>query len=257
VSKAASAQLAAMIESRIEIKTQDGAADGYLYQPETAGAWPGVIYYTDIWGARPVFQDMAKHLASHGYVVLMPNVYYRTRHIPVFKDELPSFHDANGRAQLMALKETLTPQRVERDAISYVEFLAMQKTIGGMKMGTAGYCMSGSFALRMAAARPDRIAAAASFHGGGLATDAPDSPHKLLSKIKARLYFGHASDDTSCPAAMIKTLEAACARAGSRFESELYSGRHGFAVKTHEAYDAPSAEKHWRKLLALFKETLH
>ncbi len=246
-----------MIESRIEIKTPDGTADGYLYQPDAARAWPGVIYYTDIWGVRPAFQEMAKQLASHGYVVLLPNFYYRTRHMPVFKDELPSFHDANGRTQLMALKDTLTPERVERDAIAYVEFLAMQKTVGGMKMGTAGYCMSGSFALRTAAARPDRIAAAASIHCGGLATDAPDSPHKLLPKMKARLYFAHASEDGSCPPAMIKTLEAACARAGLRFESELYPGRHGFAVKGHEVYDAACCEKHWRKLLALFKETLH
>ena len=246
-----------MREIRVDIKTHDGVADGYLYQPNAAGTWPGVIMYTDIWGVSPAFQKMAKRLAAEGYVVLLPNIYYRTRHMPVFKDELPSFGDANGRAQLMALKETLTPDKIERDAISYVEFLAMQEIVGGMKMGVVGYCMSGAFALRAAAARADRIAVAASIHAGGLATDAPDSPHLLLPKMKARLYFAHASEDGSCPPEMIRKLESACAKLGPRYESEQYAGKHGFAVESHAAYDAPSAEKHWRKLLALFKETLH
>lgn len=246
-----------MREIKVDIKTHDGVADGYLYQPDAAGTWPGVIMYTDIWGVSPTFQKMAKRLAAEGYVVLLPNIYYRTRHMPVFKDEVPSFADAQGRAQLMALKETLTPDKIERDAISYVEFLAMQEIVGGMKMGVVGYCMTGSFAMRTAAARADRIAVAASIHSGGLATDTPDSPHLLLPKMKARLYFAHASADASCPPEMIRKLEAACAKLGLRYESEHFAGKHGFAVESHAAYDAPSAEKHWRKLLALFKETLH
>jgi carboxymethylenebutenolidase len=246
-----------MRETKVDIKTHDGEADGYLYQPDATGTWPGVIMYTDIWGVSPAFQKMAKRLAAEGYVVLLPNIYYRTRHMPVFKDELPSFSDTNGRAQLMALKETLTPEKIERDAISYVEFLAMQESVGGMKMGAVGYCMSGALALRTAAARPDRIAVAASIHGGDLATETPGSPHLLLSKVKARLYFAHASEDASCPPEMIRKLAAACGKLGLRYESELYPGKHGFAVEGHVAYDAPSAEKHWRKLLALLKETLH
>ncbi len=246
-----------MHEHKVDIKTHDGVADGYLYQPDSKDTWPGVVMYTDIWGVRPVFQQMAKRLAAEGYVVLLPNIYYRTRHMPVFKDELPSFADANGRAQLMALKDTLTADKVERDAISYVEFLAMQEIVGGMKMGAVGYCMTGSFVMRTAAARPDRVAVAASIHGGGLATEAPDSPHLLLPKMKARLYFAHASEDGSCPPEMIRKLEAACAKSGLRYESEHYAGKHGFAVENHAAYDAPSADRHWHKLLALFKETLH
>lgn len=245
-----------MLETKVDIKTHDGVADGYLYQPDAAGTWPAVIMYTDIWGVRPTFQDMAKRLAVDGYVVLLPNIYYRTRHMPVLKEK-PSFAEPNGRAQLMALKETLTPDRVERDAIAYVDFLGVQQSVGGTKMGTAGYCMAGALALRTAAARPDRIAAMASIHSGHLATDTPDSPHLLLPKVKARLYFAHASDDSSCPPEMIRKLVAACDKASLNYESELYRGRHGFAVEDHEVYDPPSAAKHWQKLLALFKEMLH
>jgi len=246
-----------MLETRIDIKTHDGVADGYLYQPDSKNTWPAVIMYTDIRGVRPIFQAMAKRLASEGYVVLLPNPYYRTRHMPVFKDELPSMNDSSGRAQLMALRDTLTPERIETDAISYVEFLGMQPAVGGTEMGVVGYSMAGPIALRTAAVRPDRIAAMASFHGVRLATDAPDSPHLLLPKVKARLYFGHASEDPSCPPAMIRKLVAACDMSRLHYQSELYPGKHGFAVEDHEAYDAPSAEKHWRKMLAFFKETLH
>ncbi|MGQ0741303.1 MAG: dienelactone hydrolase family protein [Alphaproteobacteria bacterium] len=246
-----------MLESRVDIKTHDGTADAFLYQPEAGGTWPAVIMYTDIKGVRPAFQEMAKRLSAEGYVVLLPNVYYRTRHIPVFKDEPPSFNDPNGRTQLLALKDTLTPERVERDAIAYVEFLGMHASVGGTEMGTVGYCMAGAIALRTAGARPDRIAAMASFHGGHLATDEANSPHILLPKVKARLYFGHASDDASCPPEMIRKLASACDKAHLRYESELYPGRHGFAVGDNSAFEAASADKHWQKMLALFKETLH
>jgi carboxymethylenebutenolidase len=245
-----------MLESKVDIKTHDGVADGYLYRPNASETWPAVIMYPDIWGVQASFQDMAKRLAADGYVVLLPNFYYRTRHMPVFQEK-PSFSDPNGRAQLIALKDTLTPERIERDAIAYVDFLGMQNAVGGTEMGTVGYCMAGAFALRTAAARPDRIAAMASIHGGHLATDAPDSPHLLLPKVKARLYFGHASEDASCPPEMIRKLVAACDKAHVRYQSELYPGKHGFAVEDHAVYDAPSAEKHWHKLLAFFKETLH
>lgn len=246
-----------MIESKVDVKTQDGVADGYLYHPDSSGTWPAVIMYTDIKGVRSAFQDMAKRLAAEGYVVFLPNVYYRTRHMPVFKDELPSFNEANGRTQLLALRDTLTPDRVERDAISHIEFLGMHKNVGGTAMGTVGYCMAGAIALRTAAARPDRIASMASFHGGHLATDTADSPHLLLPKVKARLYFAHASEDASCPPAMIDKLEAACSKTGLRYESDVYGGRHGFAVKDHAAFDEASCDRHWRKMLVLFKETLH
>ena len=242
-----------MIESKIEFKTSDGTADGYLYQPEASGTWPAAIMYIDIFGVRPAFQDMAKQLAGEGYVVLLPNLYYRKSPLPVFKAK-PNFD--KDRALLLGLKESLTPDVVRRDSTAYVDFLARQKTVKAGAMGVVGYCMSGAIAMRTACARPDRILACASFHAGGLATDAPDSPHKLLPKAKARFYFGHASEDASCPPEMIEKLEAACEVAHLQYESEVYPGRHGFAVKDHDVFDAECCEKHWRKLTALFDETL-
>ena len=239
-----------MIENKVEIKTPDGAADGFFYQPEFSGTWPGVVMHIDIFGVRPTFQDMAKKLAAEGYAVLLPNLFYRKGPAALKKLKFEKGSD------MMDLIHSFTPDIVRKDATAYVDFLGRQKAVKSGAMGTVGYCFSGALAMRMACARPDRIGACASFHGGWLATESPDSPHKLLPKAKARFYFSHASDDSSCPPDMIDRLEAALDAAHLQYESEVYPAKHGFAVKDHDNYDAEACEKHWRKMFALFAETL-
>ncbi len=155
------------------------------------------------------------------------------------------------------LREPLTPEAMERDVAGYVSFLTTQPSVSQGAMGVVGYCFTGSMAMRAAAARPDRIAAAASFHGGGLYTEAPTSPHLLLPRIRARLYFGHAVEDRGMPPEAIEKLDQALAAWGGRYESELYEGaRHGWTVPDSPVYNPPQAERAFEKLAELFHETL-
>lgn len=240
----------------VDIKTGDGTMDASLFLPEGQGPWPAVILLTDAFGIRPVFEAMARRLASAGYVVLLPNVYYREGRAPLPNLD-GSFADEAFRSRIMGLIGTLTPERVRTDAAAELEFLAAQPRVKGPRVGVVGYCMSGSMAVRMAADFPERIAAAASFHGGRLATDAPDSPHLLVGKVKGELYFGHADQDGSMPAEAIARLEAALKEAGVKARSELHTGaRHGFAVEGMAAYDQAASERHWSTLLELFGRTL-
>jgi len=187
-----------MIEEGIEIRTADGTSDGLLYRPEGERKWPGVILLTDIGGIRAATRDMARRLAAEGYAVLMPNVFYRTGRPPVF-----DFPRKPGEERTMKrvaeLSGPLTPEAMERDASDYVGFLAAQGYVGEGAMGVVGHCFTGGMAMRVAATRPDRIAAAASFHGVRLFTDDPTSPHLVLPRVKARLYFAHAIKDNSMP----------------------------------------------------------
>ena len=243
------------MEAPVDVRTPDGVADATLYTPEGAGPWPGAIMLVDIMGVRPANQGMARRLADAGFAVLLPNIYYRTSRMPVFKT--PPTFDEKGRAHLMEMKATLTPGRMAMDGAAYADFLAAYPGVNARaKLGVAGYCMTGSMAVRTAAARPDRIGAAASFHGGHLCTDAPDSPHLLLPQIKAALYFGHATDDGSMPADAIARFEAALTAWGGRFESETYPAKHGWTVPGGPVYDEGDAERAWGNLVALFKEEL-
>jgi carboxymethylenebutenolidase len=186
------------METNVEIKTADGTADGILFQPDSKGAFPGVIHLTDVGGIRQSHRDMAQRLTSQGYAVLMPNVFYRTGKPPVF-DSPFKMGEEKSMKRLAELTGPLTPEAVARDASPYVDFLSNHESVSRGTVGVVGYCFTGAMALRIAAAHPDRIAAAASFHGGSLCTDAPTSPHLLLPQVKARLYFGHAFEDRSMP----------------------------------------------------------
>jgi carboxymethylenebutenolidase len=244
-------------EQSCEIPATDGAAAGFLYSPAAAGRWPGVISLTDIFGIRPAASDMAKRLAASGYCVLQPNIFYRTGKPPLF-DFPADLKDERTMKRFRELSGPLTPQATERDASAYVDFLARQTVVRAGGMGVVGYCFSGSMALRTAAARPDRIAAAASFHGGGLATDAPTSPHTVLPRVKARLYFAHADADRSMPPEAIKKFEAALRSWGGTFASETYTGAsHGWTVPDSHAYDQPQAERAFEKLAELFSAAVH
>lgn len=243
-----------MIDKTIDIKTPDGTADCELFYPSENGAWPAAILYTDIGGLRPVFRDMAKRLAADGYVVLVPNPFYRAGRTPVYQNF--KFGDEKTTQRMGELRPFVTAAGTARDATAYVHYLRSLPQVKG-KMGTVGYCMGGGLAMGTAAAEPAEVAAAASFHGSRLASDEPDSPHKLAPKIKARMFFGYAVEDRTMPPEAVEKLEKALDAAGVRFESETFEGaRHGWCVKDHNVYNEPQAERAWSRLLKLFKETL-
>ena len=245
-----------MIEQVIEIPTPDGISDSVHYSPEDWRRLPAVIFLTDIGGIRSSQRQMARRLASEGYTVLMPNVFYRTGRPPMFDFPL-KIGDERTTKRLADLTGPLTPEAAERDASAYVDFLAAHQSVSEGPIGVVGYCFSGALAMRIAAARPDRIAAAASFHGGRLFTDDPTSPHLLLPRIKARLYFGHAIQDRSMPREAIEKLDHALQGWGGQYESEMYEGAyHSWTVPDSPVYNEPQAERAFAKLTGLFAKTL-
>ncbi|HEY6452579.1 MAG TPA: dienelactone hydrolase family protein [Steroidobacteraceae bacterium] len=254
-----------VLEKNVEIITRDGSCDAVFIHPAT-GAYPGVLIWTDIFGLRPAFRAMGRRLATAGYAVLVPNPFYRTARAPIFDNASSfNFQSESDRAKLPPLTGPLAvPGATESDAQAYIGFLDRQPQVNTKKkMGTQGYCWGGPQMLRTAAAVPDRIGAGASFHGGGLVTDKPDSPHLLAPKIRARMYFAIASnDDQRQPEAKDKLREAFAA-AKVPAEIEVYAGaQHGWCVPDmpeHDGkplYDKPAAERAWSKLLALYRVAL-
>jgi carboxymethylenebutenolidase len=245
-----------MIEQKIQIPTRDGISTGLLIHPEGDQRWPGVIHFTDIGGIRPAQHDMARRLAAEGYCVLMPNVFYRSGLPPMFDAESRTNNELRMK-RFRELSEPLTPEAEESDASIYVDFLAGQEAVKTGGLGVVGYCITGSFSLRTAAARPDKIVAAASFHGGGLFNDAPTSPHKVLPQVEARLYFGHAIEDRSMPGEAIEKFDQALAEWGGDYKSEVYDdSHHGWTVPDSPVYNPPQAERAYAKLTELFAQTL-
>jgi carboxymethylenebutenolidase len=253
-----------VIEKNVEIKTPDGTCDAAFIHPET-GSHAGVLLWTDAFGLRPSMRDMAKRLAAIGYSVLVPNPFYRVAKAPFSDASHFDFKNEADMAKLKSLMASVTsPGNAERDAGAYVTFLDAQKAVdASKKIGTQGYCMGGPLVVRTAAAFPDRIGAGASFHGGGLVTDKPESPHLLASKIKAQLYFAVASnDDAKQPEAKDK-LKEAFAAAKVPAEIEVYSGAlHGWCVpdmpmrEGNPIYNKVDAERAWDKLVALYRAAL-
>lgn len=242
-----------MIEKSVDVKTPDGVCDSYFFAPGDDGKWPAVIIYSDIGGTRESYKDMARDFVVQGFCVLVPNVYYRGGRNPVFEGQY-KFGDETYRARALELGKGNTPDAVSRDAVAQAQFLLAQKQVKGPGVCVVGFCMTGAWAIRAAAAAPDLFAAAASFHGGRLATDAPDSPHLLLPKVKARLLFGFAVEDGSMPVEAIARLETALKEAGTRYEAETYEGaKHGWMMKDHAAYHPAQRERGWQKLLSTFK----
>jgi carboxymethylenebutenolidase len=242
-------------ESETEIRTPGGTSDSVLYSPG-AGREPGVIFLTDIGGIRPSQREMARRIAGEGYTVLLPNIFYRTGRPPMFEFPL-KFGEERTNKRIAELTGPLTPEAMERDATAFVDFLATQESVTPGGMGVVGFCFAGSFAMRTAAVRPDRIAAAAAFHGSRLYTNDPTSPHLLLPRIKARLYFGHAVEDRSMPAEAIEKFNEALEDWGREYESEVYEGaQHGWTVPDNPAYNQPQAERASSKLIEFFKKSL-
>ncbi|MDH5674297.1 MAG: dienelactone hydrolase family protein [Myxococcales bacterium] len=244
-----------MGEEAIEIPTADGTADGYLYTPGQDGTAPGVVLLTDIGGIRDPYRELATRLAEQGYVVLLPNVFYRTAKPPLF-DIAPNFSDERTRQRFMELTAPFKPDAVERDGKAYLDYLGTRSEVRPGGAGVVGYCFTGSHALRIAASEPERIKAAASYHGGGLFTDRPSSPHLVLPGVKARLYFGHAIEDRSMSDEAIAGLDKALSAWGGDYESEVYEGAYHGWTMPGRAYNPEQAERAHTKLIELFDRTL-
>ncbi len=245
-----------IVEEEIQLRMPDGTADAVLYQEADGPARSGVLHLTDIGGIRQSQRDMAQRVASLGYTVLMPNIFYRAGRPPVLP--LPSGAGAEERSKRMAvLRGPLTPEAMERDLEVYVDALAASRSVAGRRIGAVGYCFAGAMAMRAAAVRPDRVVAAASFHGGGLYTADAASPHRVLPRVRARLYFGHAVEDRSMPQEAIDNLDRALAAWGGNHASEVYEGAyHGWTVPDSPVYNRPQAERAFEKLTALLAEAL-
>lgn len=239
-----------MVEHMVEVTTPDGKADALFVHP-ARGTFPGVILWPDVLGLREVKKAMARRLAAAGYAVLVVNPYYRT-----FKGELgmdfSAFRSPEGQARLAPARGALTPEAVASDGIAFTAFLDGQAPVDKKRgIGTQGYCMSGPFTVRTAAASP-RVKAAASFHGGGLVTDQPNSPHRLLAGTRASYLIAIAKNDDARAPAEKDTLRAAAAEAKRPAEIEVYNADHGWCVPGSPAYNEPEAERAWARLLALY-----
>lgn len=248
--RAANAQ--AVTESDIEITTPDGTADAYFVHP-SSGAHPGVLIWPDAFGLRPAKRQMAKRLAESGYAVLVVNQYYRSKRPPIV--ETTNF--AEVRDELMPLMQSVNAETQTRDAQAFISFLDSQPSVDrNRKIGTMGYCMGGPFTMRTAAAVPDRVGAAASFHGGGLVTDQPDSPHLLVPKMKAHYLFAIAENDDENQPEAKDVLREVFDKAGLPAEIEVYPALHGWCPPDSQVYDEAQAERAWSRLLALFERGL-
>ncbi len=246
-----------MKEQDLQLQMPGGTADAILFTPDSPRSLPAVLHIPDIGSIRETHRKMARRLAEEGFVVLMPNPFYRTSPPPVFSFERKP-GDPRVPERMKELISPLTPQAQEQDMGAYIDFLASQQPVQADKLGVVGYCIGGGYALRTAAVRPDKIRVMASFHGGGLyKAIEPGSPHLVLPHVKARLYFGHADQDQSMTAEDIAHFEEALKNWGGKYESETYAGaRHGWTVPDSPAYNEPAAERANKKLTELFKAAL-
>ncbi len=247
-----------MTTTTVEVPTPDGTADALLVTPDGDGQHPAVLLYMDAFGVRPRLQEMAERIVAEGHVVLVPNVFHRAGPAPVADlGDLMAPDRTVMMAKLGPLMQALTPERAVADAGAYLDFLAQQPAVADGPVGTTGYCMGGALSLRTAAAFPDRVAAAASFHGGNLATEAPDSPHLGAANTTAEVYVAHADNDGSATPEQQARLESALTDACVNHRTELYAGAsHGFTMSDTAAYSAEAEQRHWTELLALYARTL-
>jgi carboxymethylenebutenolidase len=257
-----------MIGTRVDVRTDDGEMDCYLFSPSGSGPWPAVVMYMDAFGIRPQLGEMAQRLArsnaakalretGSGYVVALPNLYYRTGSFAPFDRQAVTV-DGPERDRFKGMIQSIDSAMVMRDTGALITALDATTSARADRIGVVGYCMGGGYALAAAGTFPDRVVAAASFHGGSLATDKADSPHTCAPRIRAKVYIGAAEIDPSFPADQKERLERAFGDAGVDYTLEVYQGaRHGFAVTGHLVYDREASERHWLKLTELFDKTLH
>lgn len=247
------ANAATVAGRNVTIKTPDGTCDAYFVAP-TTGKHPAVLVWPDIFGLRPAFEQMGKRLAESGYAVLVVNQFYRNTKAP--------FAGKGDRDAVLkeafAWRATQTPETTVSDGKAFIDWLDQQKQVDRKRgMATTGYCMGGPMVMRVAAARPDRIRAGGSFHGGGLATDKPDSPHLLVPQMKAQFLFAWAENDDQKDPQEKERVRAAFAAAKLPAEIEVYAGtKHGWCPPDSPVYDQPQADRAWERQLALFKRAL-
>jgi carboxymethylenebutenolidase len=245
-----------IIANQVEITTQDGTCPAFVYRPHGTGPWPAVLVFMDGLGIRPAMLEIGERLADNGYFVLLPDLYYRSGPYEPMNARTV-FTDPEQRKILMEKFFALaTPAGIMSDTAAFLDYLAAQGDVKPGGIGTTGYCMGGLMSLTAAGTYPDRIAAAASYHGGGLASDAADSPHLLAPRIKARVYVAGAVEDQSFPDDMKDRLEAALTAAGVDHRIETYPAKHGWVLRDTPVYDAAAAQRHWQTLLALFRDRL-
>ena len=245
----------AITESEVEIRTPDGVADCHFVHP-ASGAHAAVLVWPDILGLRSAFRDMGRRLAQSGYSVLTVNPFYRQRKAPVVP-EGASFADESVRNTVFPLAQALNATTHQTDARAFVAWLDQQPSVDrNRKIGTTGYCMGGPIVMRTAAAIPERIGAAASFHGGGLVTQNPDSPHLLVPQMKASFLFAVAENDDEREPEAKNVLRETYAKAGLPAEIEVYPAAHGWCPPDSAVYDETQAERAWSRLLALFDNAL-
>jgi carboxymethylenebutenolidase len=244
-----------MIESQVDVPTKDGATTTFICSPERGGPHPLVLFFMDAPGIREELRDMARRLASVGYTVMLPNLYYRAGVMEL--GPLPADPEAPERKRMFELMNGINIPLVMADTdalIAYADSKGLAKT---GPVGAVGYCMSGQYAISAAAHRSDRVTAAASFYGVLLMTDKPDSPHLAARKTRAELYFGCAETDHWAPIEMVKALKDDLRTNDVDAEVEIYPGTdHGFAFPKRPVYNKPSAERHWERLIALFRRRL-
>lgn len=241
---------------KVEIQTRDGRCPSYVFTPAQGDLWPGVLVYMDGIGIRPAMLELGERLAGYGYFVLLPDLYYRSGPYEPM-DPRAIFGDPKMREVLMKkFRVHVTSANIMSDTRSFLDYLDAQASVRRGGIGTTGYCLGGLMALTAAGTYPDRFVATASFHGARLATDEPDSPHLLSSKIKSRVYVAGATDDASFPDEMKARLEDALTKAGVDHKIETYPAKHGWVFRDIPVYDEQAAERHWKTLVALFDATL-
>lgn len=248
-----------MVEKFIEIKTADGICEAFIYHPKDNKAkLPAVLMYMDAIGIRPVMKEIAKKLSSKGYLVLLPNLFYRQSKIPVLhglKEKMTPEDMGKLTPPLSELIPTLTADMLLQDADSYLSILTHHEIALEGKIALVGYCFGGGHAVRTAAQFPEKISTVASFHAGNLASDKPNSPHLLLSKVKAELYFAHADKDKSMPIEQIEKLESTLEENQIEFVSEIYPGaHHGFTMGDLPAFNQEAFDRHWNNLYSLLEK---
>jgi carboxymethylenebutenolidase len=244
---------------RIDIKTRDGLCPSYVYRPAGTGPWPAVLVYMDGLAIRPAMLEIGERLAPHGYFVLLPDLFYRSGpYAPMdAKAVIADLSDPERRKVFLdKYFVPASPANVMSDTQAFLEYLGAQRDVRAGGIGTTGYCMGGLMSLTAAGTYPDHIVAAASYHGGRLVTDAPDSPHRLAPRMKARVYVAGAIEDQSFTDDMKAQLEQALSEAGVDHRIETYPAKHGWVFRDTPVYDAAASERHWQSMLALFNETL-
>jgi carboxymethylenebutenolidase len=246
-----------MIEHTVDIPTKDGATTTFIAHPEREGPHPVVLFFMDAPAIREELRDMARRIATAGYDVMLPNLYYR-RGVLELKD-LPPLPEAEARARMFDLMGSISIAMIMEDGDALLYFADRDPAASKGPIATLGYCMSGQYAINFAARYPDRVAAAASIYGVQLVTDRPDSPHLAAQKAKGELYFACAEHDTYAPLEMVQALDASLKSSKAQAEVEIYPGvHHGFAFPQRGAvYDKPAAERHWERLFALWRRNLH